>query len=385
MGVFAVSLCSALQSPDREGSPSISTLDGREWLISPPAEDQSQTWPHHTLTRRRHPYIALLGETITGSSGCGTLAGKLHGAGDRISMEVRWTDDPAMACDAADRNDASQIVGSLNRVARIVAPPKYWQDDAFLLSSGKGETLVVLSPMKTGNDLSDLQDSFWRLSKLDGMDTKSPDIVIWIDQGQVTLSMPSILHSYPFRYELAGLKFFPAWRNGVDRSKTDFAEGQKVAVAFEASLHRVANYHLEGEHLIFSDKDQRRLMVLDRLRALGLETQHWRIVKYRSAEESAADRDGLTIAAEFADVTFLQGRVFGTPGCGGWVGSYSLQGDTLAFNADFMLAGLCRPAETAQGEWVVKAFKGKLRIEDRGNGILLRRSDGRAAVVLVKY
>jgi len=61
-----------------------------------------------------------------------------------------------MTCDEADRKDAAQIVAALGRVRNIGAKPEYWQEDAFLLTDAKDQTRVILSPMKSGSDLSDL-------------------------------------------------------------------------------------------------------------------------------------------------------------------------------------------------------------------------------------
>ena len=75
---LATPLCLAGESPIEKSGPSIESLAGREWRIRPPAEDQSQTWPHRALTRRVHPYIVFTDGTITGSPGCGTLIGTYH-------------------------------------------------------------------------------------------------------------------------------------------------------------------------------------------------------------------------------------------------------------------------------------------------------------------
>ena len=107
----------------------------------------------------------------------------------------------------------------------------------------------------------------------------------------------------------------------------------------------------------------------------GIENHHWRIAKYRgevppdfrpppgfppSEVTQQTDKEGL-IDANFADIIFLNGRVRGSTGCGGWAGTYTLSGDRLVFQADFALFGTCDTEGFAQGPVVVNAFKGELK------------------------
>ena len=96
------------------------------------------------------------------------------------------------------------------------------------------------------------------------------------------------------------------------------------------------------------------------------------------------DKEGL-IDAKFADIIFLNGRVRGSTGCGGWAGTYTLSGDRLVFQADFALFGTCDTEGFAQGPVVVNAFKGELRIEEKDDHILLRDSNGKTHILLVPY
>jgi len=298
-------------------------------------------------------------------------------------MTVKWVDDPGK-CDAADQNDASQIVASLSSVQKIIPAPKYWHDDALLLGDEKDKAKIILIPMKTGDDLSDLEDTFWRLSSLDGKDVESFDIVVWIAREQVSFSIPSSFASYPFRYELTGLRFFPAWRKGGD-SKTDPAGDQKIASAFETSLYRIASYRLEGEHLIFSDGKPSPFMVLSRLPKAGLEARRWRIARYRS-EESGKDQSGLTDAKAYAEITFLHGRLYGTPGCGAWWGKYQLDHDMLTTKGGgVLLTGFCRGVGLDQSGSIGEDFGGPLRVEYHGDRVILRGLDGREAIELVEF
>ena len=381
VSALATPICQAAETPSEKSGLSIESVVGREWRIQPPAEDYSQTWPHRRFVRRVQPYIGLVDGAIKGSSGCGTLTGAYHGSGSRISMTVKWVDDLGK-CDAADQNDASQIVASLNSVQKIIPAPEYWDDDALFLGDGKDKRKIILSPMKAGGDLLDLEDTFWRLSSLDGKNMESSDIVIWIAQGQVSFSTLSYFVSYPFRYKLAGLRFSPAWRYGY--SKTDLARNQKFTSTLEASLHRIAAYRPEREHLILSDERQSPFMVFSRLPKTGLEARRWRIARYR-LDESETNQSGLVDAKAYAEITFLHDGVYGSPGCGGWFGNYKLDHDILTTKAGYVLGGACSGTGEAQNGPVVSNLNGTLRVEHHGDTVILRGLDGRESIELIEF
>lgn len=385
LGVMTNHLCLASKAPSGKGGPSVTIIEGREWRISHPIEDESQTWPHHDLARRTRPYIAFDAETIKGSPGCGTLAGTFHGSGSRISIAAKWLDDPGEPCDAGDRDDASQIVSALNRVVQINAKPKYWQDDAFLLSDGEGKTRIVLSPQRTGSDLSELTDTFWHLSTLSGAAVESSDAVVWIEDRDINFSTSSGFFSYPFEYELAGLKFFPVWHSETGDSTLRLAGDQRTAADFEVALHRITTYRINGDHLIFSANNRLPIMILNRIPKTGIEAHRWRIAKYRSTKGSIANRSSVADAKEFSDITFLQGRIHGSPGCGAWLGSYRLDHDALVVKAHSVVAAPCSNAEEAQNDEVVNIFKSDLRVEYLKDEVLLSTVDGKAAIVLLEF
>ena len=391
LGFCAIYLIGCSSSSTRKAAPSnsadgpsISLLEGRDWRIVRLEEDHIPNWPHRGLVRRDKPYIALHDGTINGSPGCGTIAGTYSGSGNQISIVVQAINDSRLNCDGEDRNDASQIVAGLNRVQNIRAKPAYWQDDAFLLADMKNHTRIILSPMKTGADLSDLRDTFWSLSKLEGAGPRLSDAVIWIQEGEITFSSRSCFFSYPFNYELTGLKFYPAWTRQWDSKNALLAGDKRVAGAFEQALHRIASYQIKQNSLFFSAKERPSFLILGRIHPKSVEAHRWRIVEYRG--RPSGETDGLTTAKEFADVTFLHGRVIGSPGCGGWAGSYRLSHDTLSAKNNFVLAaGACSSEGSAEAEAVVKALNGDLHVEQEENRVLLRGSDGRVNLELAPF
>ena len=73
----------------------------------------------------------------------------------------------------------------------------------------------------------------------------------------------------------------------------------------------------------------------------------------------------------------MNGRVDGTPR----TGTYKLSGDELSVDAGLAFSGAF--TEKLMEQW--KAFQGDLRIEHRGNQILLRDKNGQAQILLVPF
>ncbi len=119
--------------------------------------------------------------------------------------------------------------------------------------------------------------------------------------------------------------------------------------------------------------------------AHGIENRRWRIAKYRGDGTQKSDEQGLIDAAKTAEITFAKGHIHGSPGCGALVGTYSLSGDRLIMQADFVLAGLCPREESVQNQLTLTALKGDLRIEEKDDQILLRDTSRKARVLLVPY
>jgi heat shock protein HslJ len=61
------------------------------------------------------------------------------------------------------------------------------------------------------------------------------------------------------------------------------------------------------------------------------------------------DKDGLIDAKVDASVLFLNGRVEGSSGLGMWVGTYTLSGDNLTFDAGNLYAGAFTEEQSEQG------------------------------------
>ena len=125
-------------------------------------------------------------------------------------------------------------------------------------------------------------------------------------------------------------------------------------------------------------------MVLNCLQQKGIENRRWRIAKYRG-DRTQKGNEGLLDATEPAEITFLHGRVEGSPECGAWEGIYEVSDDRVTVQAGWVLAGFCYPAGLAQDGPVEDAFKGELQIEGQGDHIVLRDMTGKARILLVPY
>jgi heat shock protein HslJ len=238
--------------------------------------------------------------------------------------------------------------------------------------------------MEPGKDLSELLDTFWHLEKLEGSDVDLSGVIIWVEDEEFTFSTIAYLDAFLFRYQLSGLEFHPPKQYGPTNN-SELKRAQRLARRFAEVLNQISSYEFSEGTLTFFDKDRGVIMVLDVLEPQGIENRKWAIAKYRGDGSKRGDKESLIDSTEPAEITFLHGRVEGSPGCGGWDGTYKVSGDHLTVQAGFDSLGYCSPSEEKQTRLVVNAFKGQLRIEKQGPDVLLRDATGHARVLLVPY
>jgi heat shock protein HslJ len=359
-------------------------LEGREWLISSYLVNKAPTWPFRKIRKKVDPYIGFESGALKGSPGCGRFKGTYRRSGGQIAISAEWTDEKETPCGSDEKKNAEQILHALTSVRGIQAAPEYWHSDALLLADAKGSTQVTLSPMQPGRDLSELQDTFWQLAKLQGSEADLSGVVVEIAKGEITFSTVSYFASFPFRYELSGLEFFPGTHTVATRESESWRDRQ-LARVFESALHRMSSYNVSQGSLNLLGKDGQALMALNSRQPEVIEYRRWRIAKYRGDGSQRGDEEGLVDATELAHITFLHGRVEGSPGCGAWVGTYKVSGGHVTVQAGSVVAGACYPAEWKQGHFVEEAFKGELRIEEKNDHIFLRDMSGKARIFLVPY
>jgi hypothetical protein len=232
--------------------------------------------------------------------------------------------------------------------------------------------------MQPGKDLSELHDTFWLLKQVEGSTQDLSHVVIDMEQTRIHFSTPSYELSALFQDDQrTGLKFFRTLAKGGDSKRSTYIQDKQVADAFENALQKIASYEIKQGNLIFYDKDRQPLLVLNPIQSPGIDNRRWRVAKYRGYDSPEADKDGLIDATEPAWAIFVDGRVDGTPG----TGTYKLSGDELSVDAGLVFSGAF--TEKLMEQW--KAFQGDLRIEHRGNQILLRDKNGQAQILLVPF
>jgi heat shock protein HslJ len=236
----------------------------------------------------------------------------------------------------------------------------------------------------------ELRNSFWHLKQLQGASPNVSDVVVRIlivtpdgANGTITFSTPSYFIAFPFVYKSTGLEFYAAYSHGGTAKDAGFPQAQQAAQIFENALQKACCYEVRSSVLTLMDREQHPLIVLSPVQQDGLENRRWRIIRYRGRKST--EKDELTDAMEPADVTFINGRVEGSPGCGAWSGTYRASGDHLTFDVGTFLSGLCSSDQLAEKYWVERDLNGATQIERDGGNILLRDRNGRAMILLVPF
>jgi heat shock protein HslJ len=240
-------------------------------------------------------------------------------------------------------------------------------------------------------------------------------VIINIEGLHINFTTPSCFLWFPFSYRWAGLEFPPVSPRLTETKDSNCSQDQQIVRVFENTLHKIRSYELSQGNVAFFDKDRQPIMVLSDFPKEGIENRRWRIAKYRGygtqplplpfaptdgfwldlfqrspefalkvAQSGPVDQHGL-VNAKRAEITFLNGRVIGSPGCGGWWGTYKLNGDHLKVEAVLSLFGTCEPEGFAQDYLGENAFKGDLWMTKKGDHIILRDNSGHAHILLVPY
>ena len=287
--------------------------------------------------------------------------------------------DARGACSEGEKDDAAKMLVALGHVRRLANPPAYWQDDALLLDGVRGEPAITLGPRQVGNDLSDLPDIFWRLTSMKHSQADLSRVFVSFTEDEVTFSAPECLVYFAVEYEMAGLTFFPGSSRGCNK-----ASGLLVGIAklFEGDLQSVRSYKQVQGTLTFYDAGQNVVFALTPVVTKTIENRVWRVEKYFA---QGGGSDGLVDAKVLAILTFSNGRVEGSPGCGALVGDYKISGTSLSLHLNYLLAGLCLREAELQNDAVNKALQGHLQMEMRSDHVVLRDAKGQVRIQLVAY
>jgi len=251
----------------------------------------------------------------------------------------------------------------------------------FLLSVVLAEALgrtVLAQPDAT---LSDMAGTFWRLAKIDGISEGEDNAVVRITEGSIDFSHPCFYSSYPFHYDLGTFGVSPSW-NSEEKCA---GRNRPLSGSLEKELRRTRHFQSSGTTLTFLDDRDQSLISLIRLQPTGPENRKWRIASY-------FDGGHLVPADSFGSimpfVTFFGGYLDGSPGCGGFLGAYSLSGDRLKAGATWLLAGWCSgdlKKRFRQNDLITKSLNGDRHVALEGDRVVLRDDQGNLQLVLAPW
>lgn len=247
-------------------------------------------------------------------------------------------------------------------------------------------------PAQPSIEFSRLHNTFWHLEEIQGSDTNTPGVIVSIqsayssgDEISITFSTPSYSVGFLLWNTPGGLDSVTVYdKRGVPKSER-FSQDQQSAKIFESALHRICRYELRDEVLKLVDSGGHPIMVLSSVRQIGIENRRWRIAKYSGGDFSLIGEKGLIEAKVPGDITFLNGQIYGSPGCGGFTGTYTVSRNKVESDVGTGLGGLCSSEGFEQGQAVVGDVKGDRRIEKQGKNILLCDQGGRPVLLLVPF
>lgn len=218
-------------------------------------------------------------------------------------------------------------------------------------------------------------ESFWRSARGDF----GPDAAFLTAGTSLQVRTPCFGSGLAFETVAGRARFnnqFGSWHSqepGCAALETQFD-------AAEQKLRETAEFRLDGGRLALEDMSGHEIASLERIVPDGLEYRAWTITAYRrGAKRVKVLSFG---GGQTPRITFFNGELLGTPGCGGLVGSYSRLGDgRLKLFAAWMLVGLCADMDRveAQNNAITRSLTGKLMPQADGPGRFLLR-DGRGRV-----
>jgi hypothetical protein len=221
--------------------------------------------------------------------------------------------------------------------------------------------------------------SFWTLASFaDG--PQDTDAIFHFEGQSLSLDVPCYRRSWAYRYEANVMSFANPWGS---ESRCN-GEAPPIIASFDSTIPNVKVPQVNGDILSLLDGSGRALFVLKRLTATGLENRKWHISSFFDGT-SLVSTSGKFTAPLVSYITFMHGSLQGSPGCGGFLGSYSLVGQRATIAAGAILAGLCPAGEFELGGAVCAALSGDRAIEQDGDRVVLRDPQGRIQIVLTPW
>jgi heat shock protein HslJ len=221
------------------------------------------------------------------------------------------------------------------------------------------------------SDLSELDGTFWRVDHLDGTSEDTSAIVVYISRHTIHVSVPCVKRLYPVSYVSGSFKIKPS--AGSSSCRGTRSSGMADV---EASLPKIAGYVVKADGLSFLDDQSQSVLALSRIAATGLENKEWSVEQYY---------DGAKLVPATAEslVTFVNGFIDGSPGCGAFaLGDYILSRTRLKASVSLILGGYCPDDLWSRSGTITKALSGERTIERDNQQLVLRDAEGTIQVIL---
>ena len=233
------------------------------------------------------------------------------------------------------------------------------------------------------------ETTFWRLNSIPGEPAVTEDTVVEIEFDTIFLSVTCTSVGYAV---VQGDKNFGILNSYTSSNTCPGKIRPRVVEAYESALKRTKAYRLEGNELTLLDGSDQPTLILSMLVAPGIENRRWSIESYfdGNSPKLAAQRfRSIPLQIQNGVVrpwmTLIHGQIYGTPGCGGFFGSYSLNGERLNLDFGSLLAGYCVEEALQVERGVIPALRGDRLIRQEADRILLTDTDGRVQIVLVPW
>jgi hypothetical protein len=247
-----VSESAAAQEKSTPGAPQAINIEGRTWRIGGFEIVRPQQPPSRGSRHKPAAYIKFQDGTIEGSSGCGQLRGIYRQQDEQFMISAEWRDREETPCNDDEKEQGRRVLNALSHVQRIEAVPRAWNPDMLHLVDEEGKAKIGLWPTQSGADLSELEDTFWRLKLLSGSEADFSSVVVHIWNGAITFSSPSVDSSYSFTYRWAGIEFHYPYRTQLaEKDDPNFLQDQQLRTLYENTLREIQSYELNAGRLTF--------------------------------------------------------------------------------------------------------------------------------------
>jgi hypothetical protein len=217
--------------------------------------------------------------------------------------------------------------------------------------------------------------SFWNLTAFPGVPLER-DAILELSVQSFALDVPCYRRAWAYSTE-TGKPNFP--NPYASEKRCDIVP--PIVAAFDRTLPTVFAVHASDDELVLLDSGGNPVLIGKRLRSSGLENREWSIESYFDGT-SLLDTAGLFTPPLMPRISFIHGSLYGSPGCGGLVGRYSLRGPQVTIHAGYILDGFCYPRDIALSDRVREALDGERSMQRTGGGFELRDNQGQVRIIL---